>query len=259
MLMREVITATAGTPDGSTRLGAQTSAPTPGTVHLWCLDTASLSEREPLGAEILPAAERARADLFRRPRDRFRFTAAHVMLRRLLGVYTGVPPEEVRIVKETCASCGGTHGKPVLALPAVSLHFSLAHGGELVLVGVAQARIGVDVEPMAGRSAAASLSRFLHRVEQQELATLRAGERADAFTRIWARKEAYLKGVGTGLDRDLAADYVGADAHAGTPAGWTIADVRLAGGYAAACAVAGGIDDIHLRRLTLRSRHLVIS
>jgi 4'-phosphopantetheinyl transferase len=56
---------------------------------------------------------------------------------------------------------------------------------------------------------------------------------------VWTRKEAYLKGLGIGLGRDLRLDHVGASARGPRQVpGWAIADVAVEPGYAAAVAVA---------------------
>ena len=56
---------------------------------------------------------------------------------------------------------------------------------------------------------------------------------------MWTRKEAYLKGIGTGLARGVAADYLGATGLAPLPAGWSVLDVPVPDGHAAAAAVLG--------------------
>jgi 4'-phosphopantetheinyl transferase len=55
---------------------------------------------------------------------------------------------------------------------------------------------------------------------------------------MWTRKEAYLKALGTGLSRDPAEDYLGADA-ARRPAGWTLLDIFAGPRHNAAVAVLG--------------------
>ncbi|MGW1189195.1 4'-phosphopantetheinyl transferase superfamily protein [Streptomyces sp. NPDC002559] len=55
--------------------------------------------------------------------------------------------------------------------------------------------------------------------------------RPTAFARLWARKEAYLKGLGTGFGRGIAADDVRGDLP-----GWCVTDLPAGPGHAAVAA-----------------------
>ncbi|MBT2440923.1 4'-phosphopantetheinyl transferase superfamily protein [Streptomyces sp. ISL-36] len=163
---------------------------------------------------------------------------AHLTLRRLLGAYLGVAAEEVRFHSEPCPCCGGPHGRPAVAQGRTPLHFSLSHGGDLVLVGVASVPIGVDVEALPELEVVAELGAALHRAEAREVAAASPEESRSVFARLWVRKEAYLKGIGTGLGRDLDLDYLGEDpGTAGAPPGWRIVNVLGLPDHAAAAAL----------------------
>ncbi|QIQ01144.1 4'-phosphopantetheinyl transferase family protein [Streptomyces liangshanensis] len=222
-------------------------APRPGVVDLWLLDVSRQTE-ETLDLSVLDAEERRRVAAFVHGRDRIRYAVAHTALRRVLGACVGRAPEAIELGRDTCPCCGGPHGRPVLADPPFPVHFSLSHGGDLVMIGVASEAIGVDVEPVALRRAVGDLAAVLHPAEQAELAELPADGRPAGFTRVWTRKEAYLKGIGTGLGRDLAADYLGTTGRAALPAGWTVVDVPTIPGHAAACAVQGPPFTVRMRQ-----------
>ncbi|WPW26106.1 4'-phosphopantetheinyl transferase superfamily protein [Streptomyces atratus] len=67
-------------------------------------------------------------------------------------------------------------------------------------------QLGVDVEPAPAEGTMAQVVPLLHPAERARVEAAEAGARAGVFATLWARKEAYLKGLGTGPGRDLAAD-----------------------------------------------------
>ncbi|CAL9654459.1 hypothetical protein SUDANB145_06722 [Streptomyces sp. enrichment culture] len=188
---------------------------------------------------VLDAAERRRAAALRRPAERALYVAAHGALRRLLGERLGLPPAGVALTRLPCPGCGGPHGRPAVAGPAGdALHFSLSHTAGLALLALAARPVGVDVERVPEPRLAEDAARSLHRAERAELARLSAGARPGAFARCWTRKEAYLKATGEGLSGDaLRGRYLGSGPRpAGLP-GWSVTDVDVPAGWAAACVV----------------------
>ncbi|MGA5193738.1 4'-phosphopantetheinyl transferase family protein [Streptomyces exfoliatus] len=202
-------------------------------VELWLVRTGETGE-PPAAAEVavLDAAERRRAASFRRPAQAALYVSAHAALRHLLGERLGVLPADVPLRREA-------GGRPVVAGQA-AVHFSLSHSGDLALVGLAGRPVGVDVQLVPGVTTAELCGRRLHPAERAELAARPPADRAEGFARLWARKEAYLKGLGTGLRRALDADYLGdgGPGRPGRPTGWTVLDVPCAPGHAAAVALA---------------------
>lgn len=213
-----------------------------GGVDLWLLRAADM-RAEVLAVEVLDQQEKDRAAAFMRSGDRARYIAAHVALRRLLAACTGKPARDLVFMREACPCCGAPHGRPALSGLSRSLHFSLSHGGDLILIGIADKPIGVDVEAEPDLEQVADFARLMHPAERSELAETPLAQQVAAFTRLWTRKEAYLKGLGTGLGRDPNADYLGSTGIAAPPPGWTIDNISADPGYAAAFAVqtsAGG-------------------
>ncbi|MFF7678296.1 4'-phosphopantetheinyl transferase family protein [Actinacidiphila glaucinigra] len=212
--------------------------PGPGDPPRLCLvDTAAnAAAAVHLAPGLLDREERERASAFHFDRDRTSYVTAHVALRLLLAAYLGTRPGAVPLTRETCPSCGGPHGRPAVA--GGSPHFSLSHSRELTLLAFAASPVGVDVEALPGQEAVDGVWRSLHPAEVDELGVLPPVERREAFARAWARKEAYLKGLGTGLSRDPSEDYVGSGtAPAAGPEGWWLSDVAVGDGHRAAVAV----------------------
>ncbi|MEV6972021.1 4'-phosphopantetheinyl transferase superfamily protein [Kitasatospora sp. NPDC093806] len=216
--------------------GGQVEAGVERTVELWLLDAAELAVG-PAELGSLDAEERRRAGRFVRDADRHCYLVAHVALRRVLGRRLAVDPAALVFGREPCPDCAEPHGRPRLA-DTDGTHFSLSHGGGLVLIGVAAAPVGVDVEPHPGADSVEVLAGVLHPAEQTELAAVPAADRPGAFARLWTRKEAYLKGLGIGLGRPPAADYLGTADPARRPPGWAVADLPAGPRHAAALALA---------------------
>ncbi|MFD3777515.1 4'-phosphopantetheinyl transferase family protein [Streptomyces sp. NPDC058612] len=204
--------------------------------QLWLVDTTDYRVHAARHApRTLDAQELARAAEFVRAADRDSYVCAHVALRRLLGAYLGLAPREVTVERAPCAHCDEPHGRPVL--PGGALHFSLSHCAGISLLAFAAAPVGVDVEELVASRTIPELSDVLHPREAAELAVLPAGERSPAFTRVWTRKEAYLKGLGVGLSENPAADYVGSGPVPAPLPGWTLTDVLVPEGHCAALAL----------------------
>lgn len=153
--------------------------------------------------------ERRRSERFRRERDALAFAFRRAFLRSILAERCGCRPEELVFTI-------GEFGKPALARPVTGLRFSASSSGAWVLVALATGlELGADVE---GRTVEGStgegntagdlgdeeeLSRLARRVltesERTALERLAPAARARAFLRVWTRKEALLKWLGTGL------------------------------------------------------------
>jgi 4'-phosphopantetheinyl transferase len=207
-------------------------------VDLWLVRRPPAADTGILTHSELDERERKQAAAFIRRSDGLLYAAAHVALRRLLGAYTRTEPGRVEFMREPCPGCGEAHGRPAVAPPPPPVHFSLSHSGGVALVGVATRPIGVDVEKLPGAETVDICSQALHPDEQAELAEAAGDERRDLFGRIWTRKEAYLKGLGTGLSRSPAEDYLGADTSR-HPDGWTMIALPCPPTHAASAVVLG--------------------
>ncbi|MDQ6745084.1 MAG: 4'-phosphopantetheinyl transferase superfamily protein [Actinomycetota bacterium] len=193
---------------------------------------------ELLDLSLLDRTERRRADSLRREEDRLSYVAAHVLLRRLLSERLGIAPQHIPLLRQPCPVCGNSTGRPAVDLPGPPLHFSVSRSAGLVLIGTAPTAVGVDVESLPEPGTVSTVAALLHPRERQELAVAAPAERPALFARLWTRKEALLKARGVGIAHGLDADYIGTQPQAVSPAGWTIFDLDLPGGFTAAATVA---------------------
>lgn len=191
----------------------------------------------------LSTGEWGRANRYLEERDRSRFVARRGWLRYLLAATLEVDPRQLEFDY-------GPDGKPSLAGSSANrLRFSLSHSGGLALFALSEGmEVGVDLEEVrADFPVEAVASRFFTPGEQKGLAELTESRRIAAFFSLWTRKEAYLKGVGMGLnDLGLRVDTGRADstnvplrirgARGRKALGWSIGSVNAGAGYSAAIA-----------------------
>jgi len=198
-----------------------------GEVHVWraWLDVSAdlLGELE---ASLSPD-ERERAARFRFAKDRDRFVAARGILRDILARYLGVNAAALRFRY-------GAAGKPALE-DSSELRFNASHSHGFALYAVTMEKdVGIDVELIRPRVAEERIAeRFFRPSEAASLRALPQEKQAEAFFRIWTRKEAYIKAVGTGLSMPLDSF---------DPAevpGWPVRDLDSDPRYRAALAVEG--------------------
>ncbi len=170
---------------------------TPG-VDVWLIP---LDRIGVVGPELsLDAEELARSRKYRSATLRNRYTVCHVLLRHLLARYAGVSPRCLSFVRDA-------KGKPQVLVHdnSAGWQFNLSRNEGSAAIAISQvARLGIDIEsPRPVRRAQAIAQRHYSPEEQAYLDNGSAEQRCWRFFRIWARKEAYVKATGTGLDRQL--------------------------------------------------------
>jgi 4'-phosphopantetheinyl transferase len=169
-------------------------------------------------ASALPADERARAARFRRAAPRAHYVAGRVVLREALGRCAGGGAAEAPL-------SSAPEGKPYLPESGAPC-FSISHAGDVVLVALGVAEVGVDVEAARPRLDPVALARsVLGAGVASRLAELDPDAQLSAFLALWTRHEAALKCRGVGLAGDAA-----------EAAGVSVRSLPLPPGYAAAVA-----------------------
>ena len=131
----------------------------------------------------------------------------------------------------------GLWEKPRLISPQ-GVCFNLSHSGGWTVAAVSDGEVGVDVQqlkPVDMRLA----TRFFTEEERRQIEC--AGEGAtELFYRFWTVKEAYLKALGTGLNRPLNSFTVrftagGAKIADGGDGDWRVSEFDCFPGYRLAC------------------------
>jgi len=217
----------------------------PGVVHLWQRRLDASAEEVSACYGLLSSEEQERAHRFRSERPRNDFVLTRGTLRSLLAQYLDSTPQGVRFRY-------AVRGKPALEGES-DLCFNVSHTNGLALMAFVRRRaIGVDVENLGRETEAERLAeRFFSQRERLALRSLSGDELQTAFFRCWTRKEAYIKAKGEGLSLPLdqfdvsiaESDRNGLLATRPDPAEavrWTVCDVPVGTGYAAAVAVQKG-------------------
>lgn len=168
-------------------------------IHIW----RALLDRKPDEqahlARTLSAEEWERAERFLFARDRHRYITRRGLLRTILAAYTDTAPHALQFWY-------GPYGKPALVqaqgMPTINFNMSDSQGLALYAI-TGDRQVGVDLE--WHRPLTTDVERMLTSVcSEREMVSLRACPRwrwKEAFFICWARKEAYLKAIGEGLNR----------------------------------------------------------
>lgn len=197
-------------------------------------------------AGFLSEAELRRGARLLDEKKRDEFLAGRGLVREALAGLLHAEPREVEFFE-------GEFGKPFLRGQQESpdgLRFNLSHAGGMLLLAVSRGReIGVDLEEIREDLAFRPMAeRYFSLREKEELFGLEPEEQLEAFYRCWTRKEAYLKGTGSGFSHPstgfdvslLPGEPPALLAHRGDPGeveGWSIIDLDAGPGYCAALAL----------------------
>lgn len=218
----------------------------PSTVHLWHARFDWLADQYQTFESTLAADERLRAARYLAKQMRDRYVLARGMLRAVLASYVNAIPGALRLAY-------GLRGKPFL--PNSDLRFNLSHADGLIVLAVSQGvEIGVDVERVRPIPEMKTMVRdnFSLR-EQAALWSLPATDQADAFFRIWTRKEAYVKALGDGymsfgqfeVNHENPPRLL--SVQQGDPARWSLAHLDFDTEYAGAICVEGEAPQVITR------------
>lgn len=159
---------------------------------------------------------------------------ARAVLRRILGDRLGCAPAGIALTYNS-------GGKP--EIEGAPFHFNLSHAGGYALVALAGVPVGIDLEPQRQRAGWQRVARRMFTPgEQAELES--ADEPLSFFFRIWTRKEAYAKALGSTMFKEASVTDVRDDSVNGCVV--RSFDCGLAGFHAAVALQSDLIGEIRL-------------
>jgi 4'-phosphopantetheinyl transferase len=157
-----------------------------------------------LREDHLPPTSRDLREAPSRDPARGAFLRRRAATRRAVAARLGVAPEGVEIGH-------APSGAPRVLAHGCSLKISVSGRADVCAVATAEAPIGVDIEPLEPLRTIEPPWNMLHPNERDALETLTSEARAEAFSRLWAAKEAYLKALGLGFAREPTKIAIGLD------------------------------------------------
>ncbi len=172
-------------------------------IFLYQIDLTDADRHSDTAFELLTTTERNRAARFKVLCKRDQFIACRASLRMLLGQHCQHAPQSLSF------ACN-ERGKPQLE-PDLGWQFNLSHSADCLLLACSpDASVGVDVEKIDPNIDIIGLSRrFFASDEYQAIMLHQVKARPRAFYICWTGKEAYLKCLGTGIDRALDTIVIG--------------------------------------------------
>jgi 4'-phosphopantetheinyl transferase len=183
------------------------------------VDTAEWMRHDAPPSELLSAAERQRAQRFRREADCRDFIAAHLLARQVVAELVGVDVTAVSLT-QSCAVCGvAGHGAPQVIVPDHRPVFtSWSHTAGRVGAIASFGRVGLDLERVddgADVRATAGVALSAGEVALVDV----AASPGVAFLHWWTRKEALVKVGAIELDDFATTDL---SAHPDRWEAWTL-------------------------------------
>jgi len=164
-------------------------------VHLWVLDLSTLTQEQLQPHLHILSTEEQSKKMGSQVRQGL-FLATRILLRRVLAAYCDQAPAELQFAMHAS-------GKPFLVNG--TLEFNLSHSGTYAVLGVSRnIPLGVDVEIIRNRASLMDISaRYFHDDEIAQLQSLDSEHQTRYFFTIWTLKEAFYKGLGTGIATGL--------------------------------------------------------
>ena len=144
---------------------------------------------------FLNTKEKDRANKYYKEKDKNRFIICRALLKFVLSIYTKIDVKQIKLDYNT-------NKKPYLASHP-TLFFNISHSNDYGLITIANRPIGIDVEYIEENNDL--IHSLKHIYSEKEIVFIEnAFDKKQAFYSLWTRKEAFAKGIGTGIDEDFS-------------------------------------------------------
>lgn len=214
-------------------------------IEVWNIDLREHSPQAVAYHDRLSPEEKRRAQKFIKQEDANRYALCRGLLRQILSDHLDQPAETLRFSQNE-------NGKPFLADGGPA--FNISHSRDRLLIAVSPDRdVGVDIEFRRSDVSMAAISKRWFSEEEQ--AFFQGSETPlTAFFDIWAKKEAYVKALGTGIYQELNAFTVPLESPStfpklGKSGEWVFQALEIDPAYAAAIVYKKPAELVHLRTL----------
>lgn len=144
--------------------------------------------------EFLNSTERNRAERFYKEVDQNRFIICRSILKIILAAHTTLKAENINLDYHL-------NKKPYLASHP-SLHFNVSHSEDRAVIAISQTKVGIDIEYIAEDFDFTNLLSDIFN-DNEILAIQTTDNKKHAFYTSWTRKEAFVKALGKGIDKDF--------------------------------------------------------
>ena len=145
-------------------------------------------------AKFLNSTELNRAERFHKEIDRDRFIIYRSVLKFVLAAYTKLDVKNIYFDYHF-------NKKPYLASHPW-LYFNISHSEDYAIIAISRNKVGIDIEYMSDDFKFTNLLPDVF--DDNEIWTIQnAANKKHAFYTLWTRKEAFVKGLGKGIDEDF--------------------------------------------------------
>lgn len=145
-------------------------------------------------SRFLNPEERNRSERYYKEKDRNQFIICRAILKIVLAAHTKSDLNTIHLDYQF-------NKKPFLASHP-ELHFNISHSEDFAAIAISQSKVGIDIEYMSKNfDFIPILPDVFTDIEIKDIEN--ATNKEYTFYSYWTRKEAFAKGLGTGIDEDF--------------------------------------------------------